>query len=76
MILDNLKVIRKKLEFRNHFFHQGYKSHHGKLNSRNIVDLGNTELGELSFEVIQLLGQLLLLLVTQLGALDLPHFHV
>lgn len=44
--------------------------------SRNIVDLGNTELGELSLEVIQLLGQLLLLLVTQLGALDLPHFHV
>ena len=38
--------------------------------------LGNAKLGELGLEVIELLGQLLLLLVPQLGALNLPHFHV
>ena len=41
-----------------------------------IAYLGNAELGELGLEVIELLGQLLLLLVAQLGALDLTHFHV
>ena len=45
--------------------------------SDNHLDhLGDAELGEHGLEVIQLLGELLLLLVPQLGALNLPHFHV
>ena len=45
----------------------------GKFGGSATGHLGNTELGQLVFEVFQLLGQLLLLLSPQLRALDLTH---
>ena len=47
-----------------------------KLNKTCITHLSDAELGELGLEIIQLLGQLLLLASAQLGALDLAHSAV
>ena len=45
----------------------------GELGGRSTGHLGHSQLGELSLEIIQLLGQLLLLLLAELGALYLTH---
>ena len=51
------------------------KANHAKekLEVKKNIYLGNPELGELHLELIELLGQLLLLLGPQLRALDLTH---
>ena len=36
--------------------------------------LGHSELGELGLKIIELLGEIFLLLLAKLGALDLTHF--
>ena len=45
----------------------------GELGGGAAGDLGHAELGQLSLEVIQLLGQVFLLLLAKLRALDLTH---
>ena len=45
----------------------------GELGGGPTGHLGHSQLGELSLEIIQLLGQFLLLLLAELGALYLTH---
>jgi len=48
----------------------------GELGGGSSGHLGHSQLGKFSLEVIQLLGQVFLLLLTKLRALDLTHFVV
>ena len=46
----------------------------GELGSSATGNLGDTKAGQLNLEVFELLRELILLLGTQFGALDLDHF--